>query len=123
MAKYVELLMAQKAFTKPAIINATISTGSYFIDEGKELLSDEFGREYGNYFSVLAALAGGNTYRGDMTGYVGFETGGYLDRLENDFNIVSRVRPYLGGEQSRNVSSTSTGVPWKSATWSMSGSG
>ena len=103
VAKYVELLMAQKAYTKAAIINATISLGSYFIEEGKELLSDEFGKEYGNYFSVLAALAGGKTYRGDMTSYVGFETGGYLDKLENDFNVVARVRPYLSGEQSRNV--------------------
>ncbi len=103
VAKYVELLMAQKAFTKSAIINSTISMGSYFIDEGKELMADEFGREYGNYFSVLSALASGYTHRGDMTGYVGFETGGYLDKLENDFNIVSKVRPYLGGEQSRNV--------------------
>ena len=103
VAKYVELLMSQKAFTKDAIIEAAISMGSYFIDEGKELLSDEFGREYSNYFSVMAALAGGNTYRGDMTSYVGFETGGYLDKLENDFNVVARVRPYLSGEQSRNV--------------------
>jgi uncharacterized protein len=103
VAKYVELLMEQKAFTREAIINATISVGSYFIDEGKELLSDEFGKEYGNYFSVMAALAGGNTYRGDITSYVGFETGGYLDKLENDFNVVAKVRPYLSGEQSRNV--------------------
>lgn len=103
VAKYVELLMSRKAFTKSAIIDSAISIGSYFIDEGKELLSDEFGKEYGNYFSVLAALAGGNTYRGDMTSYVGFETGGYLDRLENDSNVVARVRPYLSGEQSRNV--------------------
>jgi len=103
VAKYVELLMTQKAFTQDAIIDTSIDIGSYFIDEGKELLSDEFGKEYGNYFSVLAALAGGNTYRGDMTSYVGFETGGYLDKLENDYNVVARVRPYLSGEQSRNV--------------------
>ena len=103
VAKYVELLMTQKAYTKAAIIDTAISVGSYFIDEGKELLSDEFGKEYGNYFSVLAALAGGNTYRGDMTSYVGFETGGYLDKLENDFNVIARVRPYLSGEQSKNV--------------------
>lgn len=38
-----------------------------------------------------------------MTSYVGFETGGYLDRLETDFNVVRRVRPYLSGEQTRNV--------------------
>lgn len=103
VAKYVELLMSQGAYTKESILKAVLSLGSYFIDEGRELLSDEFGRDYGNYFSVLSALAGGRTYRGDMTSYVGFETGGYLDKLETDFNIVRRVRPYLSGEQSRNV--------------------
>ena len=103
VAKYVELLMSQKAFTKEAILEATVSVGSYFIEEGRELLSDEFGKDYGNYFSVLAALAGGNTTRGAITSYVGFETGGYLDRLENDYNVVSKCRPYLSGENSRTV--------------------
>lgn len=103
VAKYVEMLMSQGAYTKDSMLKAVLSLGSYFIDEGRELLSDEFGKDYGNYFSVLSALAGGKTYRGDMTSYVGFETGGYLDKLETDFNIVSRVRPYLSGEQSRNV--------------------
>lgn len=103
VAKYVELLMSQGAYTKDSILKAVLSLGSYFIDEGRELLSDEFGRDYGNYFSVLSALAGGKTYRGDITSYVGFETGGYLDKLETDFNIIRRVRPYLSGDQSRNV--------------------
>jgi len=103
VAKYVELLVEQKAFTKKSIIESVVTMGSYFIDEGKELLTDELGKDYGNYFSVLAALAGGNTYRSDMTAYVGFETGGYLDKLEKDFGVVARVRPYLAGENTRDV--------------------
>lgn len=103
VAKYVELLIEQNAFTKDSIMEAVVSTGSYFIDEGKELLTDELGKDYGNYFSVLAALAGGNTYRSDMTDYVGFETGGYLDKLEKDFDAAARVRPYLAGENTHNV--------------------
>lgn len=103
VAKYVELLVEQSAFTKESIIESAVSMGSYFIDEGKELLVDELGKDYGNYFSVLAALAGGNSYRSDMTSYVGFETGGYLDKLEKDFDIVARVRPYLAGENTRDV--------------------
>lgn len=103
VAKYVELLMSQKAFTKQDIIEATVSVGSYFIEEGRELLSDEFGKDYGNYFSVLAALAGGKSTRGEISSYVGFETGGYLDRLENDYSIVSKCRPYMSGENSRTV--------------------
>lgn len=58
VAKYVELLIEQKAYSKQAMIDAVVSMGSFFLDEGCELLSDEFGRDYGNYFSVLAALSG-----------------------------------------------------------------
>ncbi len=103
VAKYVELLISQNAFTRDEILDAVVATGSYFIEEGREMLSDEFGKDYGNYFSVLSALAGGYTSRGDITGYVGFETGGYLDKLETDYSIVSKVRPYLSGEKTRNV--------------------
>lgn len=103
VAKYVELLLSQNAFTRDEILDAVVSTGSYFIEEGRELLSDEFGKDYGNYFSILAALAGGYTSRGEITSYVGFETGGYLERLETDYSIVSKARPYLSGEKTRNV--------------------
>lgn len=103
VAKYVELLVEQKAFTKKSIIDAVVANGSYFIDEGKELMADELGKDYGNYFSVLAALASGNSYRSDITSYVGFETGGYLDKLEKDFDVVARVRPYLAGDKTRDV--------------------
>lgn len=55
------------------------------------------------YFSVLAALASGYTTRGEISGYVGFDTGGYLDRLENDYGIIAKRRPYMMGEQGKNV--------------------
>lgn len=103
VAKYVELLMEQEATDKEAMVEAVVSMGSYFIDEGREMLTDEFGKDYGNYFSVLAALASGYTTRGDISGYVGFDTGGYLDRLENDYGIIAKRRPYLMGEQGKNV--------------------
>ena len=103
VAKYVELLMEQHALDQDAMFGAVVSTGSYFIDEGREMLADEFGKDYGNYFSVLAALAGGYTTRGEITSYVGFDAGGYLDRLENDYGIIAKRRPYMMGEQGKNV--------------------
>ena len=103
VAKYVEQLYMQKAFTKERIIESVLSLGSYFIDEGKELLSDEFGKDYGNYFSILSALAGGFNERGEIKSYTGVEAGGYLDKLENTYDIVYRYRPYLASENSRNV--------------------
>ena len=103
VAKYVEQLMTRGAVTKDGIIRDVFSLGSYFLGEGQEMLRDEFGKDYGNYFSILAALSSGETSRGDVKSYTGLEAGGYLDRLEKDYDIVSRRRPYLAGENTKNV--------------------
>lgn len=103
VAKYVEQLYQRKAFTKERIIEGVLDYGSYFIEEGKELLSDEFGKDYGNYFSIMSAIAGGFNERGEIKSYTGIESGGYLDKLENTYDLVYRYRPYLATENSRNV--------------------
>ena len=103
VAKYVEQLMTRGAVTKDGIIRDVFSLGSYFLGEGQEMLRDEFGKDYGNYFSILSALSSGETSRGDVKSYTGLEAGGYLDRLEKDYDIVSRRRPYLAGENTKNV--------------------
>lgn len=103
VAKYVEQLMISGAYTKDDMIKSTVGLGSYFIDEAKEMLSDEFGKEYGNYFSILSAIASGNTTRGEIKSYTGIEPGGFLDNLEKDYDIVQKRRPYLSGDNSRKV--------------------
>lgn len=103
VAKYVELLMTRGAFSKDKIVKDTLSVGSFFLDEGQEMLRDEFGKDYGNYFSILSAIATGETSRGEIKSYTGVEAGGYLDKLENDFDIIRRRRPYLAGENTKNV--------------------
>ena len=103
VAKYVEQLVTRGALTKDGIIRDVLSVGSYFLDEGQEMLRDEFGKDYGNYFSILSALATGETSRGEIKSYTGVEAGGYLDKLENDYGIIDRRRPYLAGEKSKNV--------------------
>ena len=103
VARYVEQLMTQGAYTKVDMINCMLEPGSYFVDEAREMLSDEFGRDYGNYFSILAALASGNTTRGEIKSYTGIEAGGFLDNLEKDFGIIEKKRPYLSGANSKKV--------------------
>ena len=106
VAKYVEQLVTRGALTKDEIIRDVLSIGSYFLDEGQEMLRDEFGKDYGNYFSILSASATGETSRGEIKSYTGVEAGGYLDKLENDYGIIDRKRPYLAGEKSKNVEYT-----------------
>lgn len=103
VAKYVEQLVMDKAFTHEAIIQSVFSFGSYFISEGYEMLRDEFGKEYSNYFSVLQAIADGKTERGNIKNAAGIEPGGYLDKLEKTYNLISRHRAYMQPEGTRNV--------------------
>ena len=103
VAKYVEQLVMQTAFTKDTILDAITQTGSYFIDEGRDVLSEEFGKDYNNYFSVMTAIASGKTTRGEIKSHIGLESGGYLDKLEKEYSLISRQRPYLQGENTRNV--------------------
>ena len=103
VAKYVEQLIMHHAFTKETIIQTVFSYGSYFLEEGRDMLSDEFGKEYGNYFSILAAIASGETSRGEITNYTGIECGGHLDKLEKSYDLINRLRPYLQPEGSRNL--------------------
>lgn len=103
VAKYVEQLVINNAFTHDDMIRSVFSFGSYFISEGYDMLRDEFGKEYSNYFSVLQAIAEGNTERGDIKNSTGIESGGYLDKLEKTYNLISRHRAYMQPEGTRNV--------------------
>jgi AAA+ ATPase superfamily predicted ATPase len=102
VAKYIEQLVIRKAFTKEKILKAALSPGSYFLEEGKDVLIEEFGKEYNNYFSILALIASSKTARGDIESTLNMPVGGYLDKLENEYNVIRRVRPFMAKEGSRN---------------------
>jgi len=103
VAKYVELLVEANAFTIEAIINEVFSDNSLLLDEGKNVLIDEFGKDYGNYFSILSLIASSKTSRVEMESVLEMQIGGYLDRLEVDFGIISRVKPIFAKPNSRSV--------------------
>jgi len=103
VAKYVELLVEAEAYTLDAILNEIFSENSIFLDEGKNVLIDEFGKDYGNYFSILSLIAYSKTSRVEMESILEMQIGGFLERLENDFGIISKVRPILSKPNSRSV--------------------
>jgi len=102
MAKYVEQLVYNKAFTKKRILDAVFREGSFFLDEGRAVLVDEFGKDYGNYFSILTLIASSKTSRAEIEGAMNMPVGGYLERLENDYHLIKRNRPFGAKEGSRN---------------------
>ena len=102
VAKYIEQLVIRGAFTREHIMDAIFLQDSYFLDEGRDVLIDEFGKDYGNYFSILSLLASSKTDRGALESILNISVGGYLDRLEKDFSIIKRIRPFMAKEGSRN---------------------
>ncbi len=101
VARYVEELMDRGFVTKDAMIDGILGEHSYFFDEGKSVLVQEFGKEYGTYFSILSAIARGVTTRNEIEQIVGTSVGGYLTRLENDYGLVSRRQPLFESSSSK----------------------
>jgi len=103
VAKYVELLVNAKAFTLKKIINEILSENSLFLEEGRNMLIDEFGKDYGNYFSILSLIASSKTSRSEMESIMNISLGGFLDKLENEFGLIAKVRPILSKPAGKNV--------------------
>ena len=103
VAKYVEMLIDGGAFTFDAMLDTIVREDSPFIDEGRSVLVDEFGRDYGTYFSILSAIAAGRTTRNEISQAVGRDAGGYLSRLENDYAIISRALPLFASPSAKSV--------------------
>jgi len=103
VAKYVELLAQANAFSLGKIVDVVFAENSLFLDEGKNVLIDEFGKEYGNYFSILSLIASSKTSRSEVESILGINIGGFLDKLENDYGLIAKVRPILSKPASKSV--------------------
>ena len=103
VAKYAELLMDSGCYTWRKMINYVLSPDSPFLDEGKSMLIEEFGKDYGTYFSILSLIARGHTTRSDMENMLKMEIGGYLTKLQNDYGIITRHQPLFVKSSTRGV--------------------
>lgn len=100
--RYQELLYENGNFTKEKIIDQIFQRDSFFIEEGRSLLIQEFGKEYGIYFSILELISSGKTSRSEIESVLEKSVGGYLERLENEYDIVVKVKPIGAKKDSRN---------------------
>ncbi|MGE5343531.1 MAG: ATP-binding protein [Candidatus Omnitrophota bacterium] len=101
--RYIDILVKNSALTYDRVIDLILSEDSPFINEGKNLLIEEFGREYGTYFSILELISVGKTSRSEIESIMGIQTGGYLERLEADYNVISKYKPIDSKPNSRVV--------------------
>lgn len=101
--KYVEYFVDNQALTYPQMVAAMTKTDSIFIHEGKFSLVEEFGKDYAIYFSILSCIAAGNTSRSEMENILQREIGGYLTRLEREYNLISKHIPLFAKSSTKSV--------------------
>lgn len=103
VAKYVQLLVDSDGTTKRKMLDRIVKADSVFLGEGKAILIEEFGKDYGIYFSILSAIARGRNTRAAIEQSIGREVGGYLSKLEDDYGIISKKQPLFEKTATKNV--------------------
>ena len=93
LPKYLEILVENDALSRTRMLDFILKPHSPFINEGKNLLVEEFGRDYGTYFSILELIAAGKTARSEIESVLEIHSGAYLARLENEYAIIGRHTP------------------------------
>lgn len=103
VAKYVQLFMDNGWTTHQKMISGMIHENSIFISEGKNLLVEEFGKEYSIYFSILTAIAEGKNSRNEIENLLKKEISGYLTKMERDFHLIRKNTPMFAKSETKNV--------------------
>ena len=103
VSHYIALLMNAKATTFKKMLDFVIRSDSPFLNEGKDLLASEFGRDYSIYFSILQLIAAGKTRQSEIDSIIGKNTGAYLANLENQYSLIIKNKPMFSKPESRNT--------------------
>jgi AAA+ ATPase superfamily predicted ATPase len=101
--QYISLFMDAKATTKDKMLDFIVRPESSFLNEGKDLLVSEFGKDYGVYFSILQLIAAGKNSQSEIDSVIGKNTGTYLVNLEKEYSLISRNKPVFSKPESRNT--------------------
>ncbi|MCP4155591.1 MAG: ATP-binding protein [bacterium] len=99
--RYIDILVKNAAFSFEDILDFMLREDSPFINEGKHLLIEELGKEYGTYFSILQLISAGKSARTEIESVLERNVGGYLERMENDYGIIIKIKPINAKPESR----------------------
>lgn len=91
------------ALDKDAMIKYIVGPNSTFLNEGKNNLIEEFGKDYGIYFSILSCIARGKNTRSEIEDVIGKEVGGYLTNLAEEYELISKRQPLFEKSANKNV--------------------
>lgn len=101
---YVSLLMDKGKWDKDSMLGYLTEENSPFINEGKNILIEEFGTDYAMYFSILTCIAEGLKSRGELENELKESNiGSYLTRLENYYGLIEKHLPIFAKENSKKT--------------------
>lgn len=105
VAKYIELLMNNGCTDVKKMVNFICTSGdTYFINEGKTVLIEEFGKNHNTYFSILDMIAQGEVTQKQIESAIGIKNiSGHLKMLEEEYNIIRKKRPFGAGPNTQTV--------------------
>ena len=103
--RYIEQLMNNRCTSMKKMIHYVCSSGdSFFIDEGRSVLIQEFGKQYGTYFSILDQIAHGDVTQSEIEASLGMKVlGGQMKILEEKYGIIQKKRPVGAKSGSQTV--------------------
>lgn len=98
-----ELLADKGALSLDSIRDEIFRPDSFWLTEGRNLLIEEFGKDYSTYFSILSLIASGKTSRSEIESFLEKSVGGYLERLINDYQVIKVVKPMFSKPKGKNI--------------------
>lgn len=101
--KYVEHFVENKALNLNSMLDVLIEENSLLLEEGRNVLIGEFGRDYVTFFSILSLIASSKTSRPEIESIIGSSIGVYLDKLEHDYGLIKKIRPIFDKPGSRKI--------------------
>ena len=104
VAWYVTLLLDRGKTSWRKMLGALTEENSPFINEGKNILIEEFGTDYIIYFSILTCIASGMKTSAEIKNELGIDNiSSYLSRLEDYYGLITKYQPIFAKESSKKV--------------------
>ena len=101
--KYYELIEKTRPFEyREFILESFVTYPRPLYEEVRTMLKEEFGKEYKTFFSILSAISRGNNKHSEIAGFIGkkqTEITKYLSMLKEDFELIERKMPVVGGKK------------------------
>ena len=104
VAWYVTLLLDRGKTRWKKMLGALTEENSPFINEGKNILIEEFGTDYVIYFSILTCIASGMKTSAEIKNELGIDNiSSYLSRLEDYYGLITKYQPIFAKESGKKV--------------------